>query len=238
MGAGGAGNGPGMALHPFPTSPSARFLSNPIYFNPIHFYTDAMPLKTHEPREEIHTREIQCRGFLRHDGLWDIEGHITDVKTYGWENPWRGTIAPGTPIHGMTIRLTVDEHLEVRAVEAVMDHTPYAICPEVAPNFERLVGLRTRTGWRRAVRERLGGTEGCTHLVELLGPLATTAYQTIIPYQRHRVRQGLSEGESDPTTRRPNQIDTCYAWSAKRDVVRRYLPDHYAGPSDEEAAGD
>ena len=42
-------------------------------------------------------------------------------------------------------------------------------------------GLRVGPGWRRAVRARLGGVQGCTHPVELLGPLATTAYQTVHP---------------------------------------------------------
>ena len=187
------------------------------------------------PRKLIHTRNIVCQGFLREDGLWDIEGHITDVKTYQWINPFRGIVGPGMPIHEMVIRLTMDDALEVRAVETTMDHTPYPICPEVAPNFQRLFGLRIRQGWRLQVRERLGGVEGCTHMVELLSPLATTAFQTIIPYQRFLQRQSLKAGEEDTTTRRPGQIDTCYSWAGNREVVRRYLPDFYTG---EAAASD
>lgn len=188
-----------------------------------------MPLSEPIPREEIHNRTIVCQGYLRQDGMWDIEGHITDVKTYPWENPWRGMIEAGTPIHQMMIRLTIDETMEVQAVEVSMDHTPYAICPEVAENFQRLVGLKIRAGWRRAVRERVGGVEGCTHMVELLSPLATTALQAIVPYQRHRIRQELPDGQADPTVRRPHQIDTCYGWSSKGEVVRRYLPEFYTG---------
>lgn len=166
---------------------------------------------------------------MREDGLWDIEGHITDVKTYEWNNPFLGIIRPGMPIHEMVIRLTMDGALEVLAVEVTMDHTPYPTCPEVAPNFQRLIGLRIRSGWRRKVRERLGGVEGCTHMVELLSPLATTAFQTIVPYQRFLQRKSLEEGEEDTTTRRPRQIDTCYSWAGNREVVRRYLPDFYTG---------
>ncbi len=188
-----------------------------------------MPLSPAAPREPVHTRTVQCRGYLRQDGLWDIEGHITDVKTYSMDNPWRGVIEAGVPIHEMWIRLTIDESLAVRAVEVSMEHTPYAICPEVGANFQRLVGLQIRAGWRRAVRDRLGGTEGCTHMVELLSPLATTAFQAILPHQRQRIRNELPAGQDDPTVRRAHQIDTCYAWSSKREVVRRYLPDHYTG---------
>lgn len=189
----------------------------------------AMPLTNAAPRKHIHTRQIQCQGYLREDGLWDIEGTITDTKTYAFHNDFRGEVAPGEPIHDMAIRLTVDDRFEVRAVEAVMDNHPYPICGDVAPNFQRLVGLKIQSGWRREVRRKLGGTAGCTHLVELLGPIATTAMQTIRPYRRNEVRQNLEEGEADPTLRRPHQIDTCYAWGSGNEVVRRYLPDHYTG---------
>ncbi len=33
-------------------------------------------------RTPLHTRVVECRGFARDDGLFDIEGSITDVKTY------------------------------------------------------------------------------------------------------------------------------------------------------------
>ena len=30
-------------------------------------------------RKQLHTREIKCIGYERDDGLWDIEGRITDT---------------------------------------------------------------------------------------------------------------------------------------------------------------
>lgn len=41
-----------------------------------------MPLSPPEPREHIHSRDIILRGYRREDGLWDIEAHLTDTKTY------------------------------------------------------------------------------------------------------------------------------------------------------------
>lgn len=189
-----------------------------------------MPLSAPAPRKHIHTRRIECQGFLREDGLWDVEGHITDVKTYPFHNEWRGHMTPGTPIHDMWLRLTVDDEFIVRGVEAAMDGTPYSICGEVAPNFQRLVGEKIQAGWRRRVRELLGGVAGCTHLVELLGPLATVVFQTIRPYKRYLVKQTLEAEQDDPTVRRPWQVNTCYGWSSDNAVVQRYLPDHYTGP--------
>src|ERR1700737_3461062 len=108
-----------------------------------------MPLSTPAPREHPPTRQIECQGFQRTDGLWDIEAHMTDRKSYSFPSDERGEVTAGTPIHDM--------------------------CPAITPNFQRLVGLRIGPGFNARVREQLGGTEGCTHLVELMGPLATTA---------------------------------------------------------------
>ena len=41
-----------------------------------------MPLSAAADREHIHTRNVECRGYRRTDGLWDVEGHLTDVKAY------------------------------------------------------------------------------------------------------------------------------------------------------------
>ena len=51
------------------------------------------------------------------------------------------TLPAGTPLHGMWIRLTVDDDMLIHACEAASDHTPYAVCPQAAPNFARLAGL-------------------------------------------------------------------------------------------------
>ena len=45
-------------------------------------------LPDHEaaPREPVHTRHVVSRGYLRADGLWDIESEITDTKDYPMTN--------------------------------------------------------------------------------------------------------------------------------------------------------
>ena len=48
-------------------------------------------------------------GYRRADGLFDIEGHLLDTKTYGFDNEEKGWLEPGVPLHGMWIRLTVDD---------------------------------------------------------------------------------------------------------------------------------
>ena len=68
-----------------------------------------MPLSPPQERELLHSRDIVLRGYRRADGLYDIEAQLTDTKSYGFGNRDRGYIEAGEPIHGMWLRLTVDE---------------------------------------------------------------------------------------------------------------------------------
>jgi len=198
-----------------------------------------MPLSPPAERQHLHTRKVTCAGYRRTDGLWDIEGHLTDEKTYGFDNDWRGRIEPGMFIHEMWIRLTVDNDLTVHAVEVVTDHSPFAICPHIAPNFQRLVGLRIAAGWTQAVKERLGGIQGCTHLVELLGPVATTAFQTVFPALARERAEKAANSPPMPATngKKPMLLNSCHAFASDGPVVKRQWPDFYTGPKDDHPSG-
>ena len=187
-----------------------------------------MPLSPASQRQHIHTRQVRCYGYRRDDGLWDIEGHLVDTKTYAFGSDYRGQVEAGDPVHEMWVRLTVDDNLIVRRVEAVTDKSPFPVCPAIAPNFARLEGLSIRPGFLSKVRDRLGGIDGCTHLVELMGPIATTAYQTIYPYRR-RLAQMSDDAPPRPPKERPRLIDTCHAFRSDGEIVERLWPDYYTG---------
>ncbi len=202
-----------------------------------------MPLSPPIGRQHLHTRRVVCQGFFRDDGLWDIEGRITDEKTYEHANEWRGTLKPGDFVHDMSIRLTVDHKFTIVDVEAVTDKSPYRMCGDITPDFKKLIGLRIGGGFHRAVRERLGGVHGCTHIVELLGPVATTAFQTVSSgkarelNRAHRAKSGDAKPREPEIAgkprRKPYVIDTCHAWAADGAVVKRWAPDFYTGPDTE-----
>jgi len=196
-----------------------------------------MTLSDPAARQLMHERSVTCCGYRRRDGLWDIEGHLRDSKDYTFTNEYRGSIAPGDPIHEMRLRLTLDDRFKVHAVEAVTEKGPFAQCAAITPAFQTLVGLTIGPGWHRAVKQRLGGVRGCTHLVELLGPIATTAFQTIYPIL---VRERAAEtkappkdqadgADSDPPPR-PALLDTCHIFASDGAFAGRNWPDHYTGP--------
>ena len=200
-----------------------------------------MPLSPPVGRQHLHTRRVTCQGFFREDGLWDIEGHITDEKTYEHPNEWRGPLPPGEFIHDMSIRLTVDHRFTIVDAEAVTDKSPYQICGNITPDFKKLIGLRIGGGFHRQVRERLGGVHGCTHIVELLHPLATTVFQTRGSNKarglnaEHRKKIGKPPAPVDPNAppQKPRVLDTCHAWASDGPVVKRWAPHFYTGPDAE-----
>ena len=189
-----------------------------------------MPLPPTTAREALHTRAIDMRGYRRADGLYDIEGHITDVKTHPLHPPGRATPMPsGLPVHDMWVRLVVDRDLVIKDVVVAIDNGPYDACPSATSSLKPLIGEKIGAGWSTRVRA-LRGPHSCTHVVELLIPLATAAYQTLAP-ERFQRPDALDKNG------RPVRIDSCYAYSSNRALVLERWPEHYTGAEDKSQPG-
>lgn len=174
------------------------------------------PAATRE--EELHFRRIDMRAWRRSDGLFELEGRVTDRKPHDFE-PWLGgqRVLAGEPIHDMGVRLVYDQEMCIHAVSTFTEAAPYGECPEGGQALQTLVGLRMASGWSKEVRSRLGGERACTHLVELLIPMATTAFQSLSQVNRGRAERVDANG-------RPLKIDSCYAYGATRELVRVQWP--------------
>lgn len=182
-----------------------------------------MPLPDSPHRTLLHTRRIEMRGYRREDGLYEIDGRVTDVKTEPTRRLDGGRdFVPGMPIHDMWVRLVVDETLLVRDIVAVTDASPYEICREAVEPMRVMVGERIRAGWSLTVKSRLGGAKGCTHLMEMLIPLGTAAYQTLTSLRLRHPTPVDGNG-------RPHKIDSCYAYGRTREVVHTLWPRFYEG---------
>ena len=141
------------------------------------------------PREAVHKRQVNCNGFVRDDGLYDIEAELTDHKTYTFPSDFRGIVTPDLPVHHMIVRVTINKERVIQNAEAITITGPYGICPTANEVFHNLVGLQIGPGWRRKVQTAIGGRHGCTHITELLGPVATIAFQTLYGEEARRNRE-------------------------------------------------
>ena len=174
-------------------------------------------------REELHFRRIDMRAWRRSDGLYEVESRLTDQKPADFLRPRTDKfVAAGQPLHDMGIRLVFDGDLTVTSVSTFTDAAPVEDCWDGGRALQAMVGVKMSSGWSKEVRERLSGARSCTHLRELLMPMATTAYQAIAGLR-------LNRPELLDATGRPKKIDSCYAYGEERELVLSFWPEFYRG---------
>ncbi|GLZ84311.1 hypothetical protein Pres01_03620 [Metapseudomonas resinovorans] len=180
-------------------------------------------------RRLLHTRRVDCTGYVREDDLFEFEGWLLDTKTHDIQLSSKA-VAAGEPVHDLGLRLTLDRGLLIRAVEVLSRTVPNPACTQVNAAYAGLVGLKIGPGFKRQVVERVGGVRGCTHLTELLGPLATTVLQTLslIPAEND------SSLEVQARTRAEAQrwvIGTCHVYRPDGELVRKLWPEIASAPA-------
>ncbi|MFC3226822.1 DUF2889 domain-containing protein [Marinibaculum pumilum] len=170
----------------------------------------------------VHTRSLDIRVFRRNDGLWDVEGRMVDIKPVAYHMK-DSSRAAGEPLHDMVLCLTIDADLTVTSAWAHMHRGAHDLCPAITPDYSKLAGLRIGPGWNRKVRERVGAIQGCTHLTEMLGQMATAAMQGMW--------QELAETGATSVP-----INTCHAYASDSAYVKEFFPEHFA-PLNRKAGG-
>lgn len=186
-----------------------------------HYALLTMPLSPPTARREVHHRVLDMKTYARDDGLFDVEAHLVDTKPFDFvplvlPEP----VLAGHAIHDLWIRLTVDASYVVRAIEASSDVTPYPVCKEAQNTLTALIGEPIARGWSVKVKERLKGSASCTHLMEMLIPMATTALQGIWGTDMKRIEDLTETGAA-------RKVDSCYAYGRHRQVVKVYFPEHF-----------
>ena len=176
-------------------------------------------------RRPVHTRNIRFEGFLREDGLWDIDCELEDVKAEPITRAGGNVLPAGEPVHLLRVRLTVDDSLTIRAIASGADKAPFEECQAAAAApMQKLVGLTMGPGWRKAIEGAIGGTAGCTHLRELVFNAATAAFQMIPHY---RATQGGRRDDLPADGKPPFYMGKCMSWAFDGPVVQRLAPQFY-----------
>lgn len=175
-------------------------------------------------RKSSHQRSINIRAYARTDGLWDVEGQLTDE----WSEPVTkadGLLQPGEPMHSMWLRFTVDRTATIVAVQCVTDAGPYdAACGTIAPDYGKLVGVQVARGYRDAIRRLLGRTAGCTHINELAGAMGSA------------VLQAMWDVLTVDPEQKPFSIDGCHALKSSGPQVAKFFPRWHRPEADDSAS--
>jgi hypothetical protein len=172
-----------------------------------------LPLPSPSSRTPLHTRRVVYRGFRREDLLWDIEAELIDTKHKTLDIPGEGPKQPGETLHGMTIRVTINDHFVLQGIAVVMEHVPHRECTHAHASMQTMVGCTMGRGWRQVIERNLGGVRGCAHLRELLFNMATVAFQTL-----------SHELPDDTPDHPPAHLGQCMTWDFNGAVVERNYP--------------
>ncbi len=172
-----------------------------------------------------HRRAIDVKIYSRGNGHWEVDAHLTDTRPRPTSMA-TGELPAGAPIHDMLLRLVIDESFNVLEAGSQTSAMPYpGECDNLGDTYGQLVGLNLMRDFRRAVKERLGGVKGCTHLTELSQVLPTAVVQAFAGEVID------TRGDADGSTQ-PFQIDRCHALRAEGSAVKTYYPRWYRTPQD------
>lgn len=179
-------------------------------------------------RRLIHRRAIDVQVFVHSDErFWDLDVTLQDTKTRAFELA-SGPRAAGQPIHSMLLRLTIDTEFNVVDANAQTLAAPYpGYCEDYGDAYRSLIGLNLLRGFTHAVKQRLHGVLGCTHITELTRVLPTAAIQAFAG----EVVRPEAGGDQQPF-----QLDRCHALRLDGPAVLRYYP-RWSKPVRQDATG-
>ncbi len=171
-------------------------------------------------RQLKHRRQIDVQVYARGNGLWEVDAVLTDTKTRTAQMR-EGPRPAGTPIHDMLLRLVVNQQLDIVEAGSETRWMPYTgTCNQHGDIYALLVGLNLLQNFRKALRARVGGVLGCTHITELAQVLPTAVVQAFVGEVTDT--RGTAED-----ARKPFQIDGCHALRSEGEVVRLQYPRWY-----------
>jgi Protein of unknown function (DUF2889) len=173
---------------------------------------------TPTPRRSLHLRRISCEAFEREDGLFEIEGLLVDTKPTAIRLLDRREIPAGDVIHQMRVRLTADRERLIVDVRVYSEHHPYKECVDIENAYRQLVGVRVEPGFTLAVKRLFRGVKGCTHMSELIPPMASTLLQALW------AESDFSRTDPESRTQRVSPIGGCHALRPEGEIVARYIP--------------
>ena len=124
----------------------------------------------------IHTRNYETKVYRLDDGRLLARGAVCDTKRAGLyvtDDP------DPLDIHHMVVELEVSvPDLTITGARTSFETYPNATCPDIATDYDQLVGLSIARGFTHKVRELFGGPRGCTHVLALLQALAPAVVQS------------------------------------------------------------
>ena len=165
--------------------------------------------------KKYHTRGIEVSTYEYDERRLAVVGCLKDDRFQEYRLETGERRMPGA-IHQMILHLLVNKStLEIEDLHAEMPVVPDEHCSEVLNFLEPVKGLRITGGFTSSIKERIGGSKGCTHIIELLTEMSFATIQGLIAYKQ----QGNLMSKADILKITEN---SCWPWRSDGPIVKMF----------------
>jgi hypothetical protein len=175
-------------------------------------------------KELIHSRNIVVNCYETDEERLIVEGFLTDERLFPYVvHALHTNHDPGVIHHiGITMELSIPE-MKIISIRADMPTVPDPGCRDTKGAVEKLAGQSIRPGFTNEVKQRLGKTNGCLHLTNLILAISSAAVQGLWSYLS-RVRDGVAPPLPgiDIGVQGAMFIDSCLMWREDGPFVSRF----------------
>lgn len=167
--------------------------------------------------KKVHTREIYTSIYEGASDSIIVEGMLRDERLVESYRHTGDRHSPET-VHHMLIRMELRlPQLIIEDIEVEMPTIPHSTCIETRESLAAIKGLPIVSGFTTKARTRLGGTQGCCHLLALLMAMASAAVQG--------AWSKMSQEPFDPATMPgalKRVVNTCRVWREDGPLVQEW----------------
>jgi hypothetical protein len=168
---------------------------------------------------KIHTRNIELSTYEYDSERLVIEGSLIEKRLFDFEYA-TGEKKPAGVIHHMTLRWLLNiGTFSIEDIDAEMIAVPHQECFETAGGLTNLKGMQIAAGFIVKIKELVGGTKGCSHLMALLTSMAPAAIQGYAAYHSQKP-SGFGPLRSDALR---FLVNSCQPWRSDGPLVQKYM---------------
>lgn len=164
--------------------------------------------------KKYHTRTLAVSTYEYDEQRLIIEGCLTDRRFQEYQLAVGGKGRPPGILHQIIIHLLVNKTtLEIEDLYVEMSVVPHDACLEALNSLKPVKGLRITHGFTSKVKALVGRGKGCTHIMELLTSLVSSAMQGYFAYRQHNFPM--------PASYIVNKLgNTCWAWRSEGPIIK------------------
>jgi len=137
-----------------------------------------------------------------------VEGSLKDERFFKSEVQKSDEHREKDTIHHIVVKMDVSlPQLNILSISAELPKIPNEACYGAKNSVEKLVGLQIKHGFTDAVRNLLGNSEGCAHIMNLILSMGSASVQGAWSALSRRTSQGNLPGIDESI-----MINSCWLW--------------------------